>query len=435
MGAIDEDTMGRIERHYTRCPKILRIKPCINLGKLFLRLATPLGTQSLRQQYLAASIDRAFTGDVRLCRSPSFYARYFSHLFTEAPLGYLYSGIMPRSELSDVEKSRILTLREENVTIAEIVRRTGRSRSAIMRLLAAARSLPPGTIPTTKKRPGRKRKTSQLTDRLLKLAVTRNPRLTARELKLMYPMLLKDVAIRTVQHRLRYHLNLPSRVAACKPLLTPRMRAARLKFARKYLPWTPERWRKVLWSDESNFKIIESHLIRVRRPPRTHRHDPRYTIKTVKNSAWVMVWGCFSGVKGSGSLYFLPKNASMNSERYMKVLEDHMLPSYDDHDAHCFQHDGAPCHTSKVVGRYLIAHDVDVLDWPGNSPDLNPIENCWKVMKDRVREARATSLPSLMDVIRRVWQGMDLEYYRKLADSMPTRLQAVIRARGEMTGY
>ena len=41
-----------------------------------------------------------------------------------------------------------------------------------------------------------------------------------------------------------------------------------------------------------------------------------------------------------------------------------------------------------------------------------------------------------MDVIRRVWQGMDLEYYRKLPDYiMPTRLQAVIRARGEMTGY
>jgi hypothetical protein len=66
----------------------------------------------------------------------------------------------------------------------------------------------------------------------------------------------------------------------------------------------------------------------VRRPSGSNRYDTKYTAKTVKHPASVMVWGCFSANLGrGGSIYFLPKNVTMNSERYKKVLEDHLLPS------------------------------------------------------------------------------------------------------------
>ncbi len=39
-----------------------------------------------------------------------------------------------------------------------------------------------------------------------------------------------------------------------------------------------------------------------------------------------MIWGCFSGKGGRGSLYFLPPKATMNGERYMGVLEEKLIP-------------------------------------------------------------------------------------------------------------
>ncbi|KAG0710343.1 Transposable element Tcb1 transposase [Chionoecetes opilio] len=185
---------------------------------------------------------------------------------------------MGPTQLSDVEKARILAYHEENVSVSEIMRRTGRGRSTIQRLCKEARDLPPTVVPQYKKRPGRKKKTSQLTDKLLKLAVTWNPRLTPKELKSMYPELLKDVTIRKVQHRLKHHLGLPSRVAALKPLLTDKMRRKRLTFAKQQKNWSVEQWKGVLWSDESNFRVVTFHRLRVRRPLKRNRYDPRHTI-------------------------------------------------------------------------------------------------------------------------------------------------------------
>ena len=47
-----------------------------------------------------------------------------------------------------------------------------------------------------------------------------------------------------------------------------------------------------------------------------------------------------------------------------------------------FQHDSAPCHKSKIVTKYLWESNVNVLEWPGNLPDLNPIWNLWAILKN-----------------------------------------------------
>ena len=98
-------------------------------------------------------------------------------------------------------------------------------------------------------------------------------------------------------------------------------------------------------------------------------------------------------------------------------------------------HDGAPAHKSRAVKTFLDEQNIEVLDWPGNSPDLNPIENAWNKMKNDLAKSRPTSIVSLKEALKKMWVTMDLSYFENLATSMPKRIQKVLKTRGNMTKY
>ncbi len=98
-----------------------------------------------------------------------------------------------------------------------------------------------------------------------------------------------------------------------------------------------------------------------------------------------MIWGAMTSA-GVGPLCFL-KN-SVTAPIHQDILEQFMLPSADQlfKDADfIFQPDLAPAHTAKSTKRWLNDHGVGVLDWPANSPDLNPTENLWGIVKRKMR--------------------------------------------------
>ena len=181
----------------------------------------------------------------------------------------------------------------------------------------------------------------------------------------------------------------------------------------------------------STFRCIRSTVSRVRRPIGSDRCDPKYTQKTVKHPDGVMVWGCFSGHRGRGGLYFLPNNVTMNGVRYVDVLDSHLKNVYCIHECTHFMQDSAPCHKAKLVSAWLKKEQIEVLQWPGNSPDLNPIENAWNQMKMKLSCKYTSSVLQLREEIKELWVlDMDIAYFQKLSDSMPTRIQNVIKAKG-----
>ena len=65
--------------------------------------------------------------------------------------------------------------------------------------------------------------------------------------------------------------------------------------------------------------------------------------------------------------------------------------------------DGAPCHRAQIVTQFLKLKKIQILDLPANSPDLNPIENLWTVLKKSVSERQPTNAKTLEQAIKEVW--------------------------------
>jgi hypothetical protein len=232
-------------------------------------------------------------------------------------------------------------------------------------------------------------------------------------------------------------LGLPSSRVVKKPLLTEKMVRKRLMFCRKHHDWTEEEWETRMFSDESLFRLINLRAQKVRLPTAMNCYKRKYMVKNVKHSASVMIWGCFSGKGGKGSLYFLPPKATMNGEHYMRVLEEKLIPWMGFHSATKFLKEEASCHSTKMMMALLKEKNIAVMDWLGNSQDLNPIENVWSIMKAKPkRDPSISSLPLLIRAIKMIWvKDLPVTLFKKLTHSMPKRMRMYIKNKGQMTKY
>lgn len=191
----------------------------------------------------------------------------------------------------------------------------------------------------------------------------------------------------------------------------------------------------MLFSDESKFNLFNSDgICRVRRNT-GERLKPRHCKKTFKHGGGnVMVWTCFSG-HGLGPFHRI--STTMDRFVYRDILENKMLPyaEWNMPLRWVFQHDNDPKHTSKLVKDWVQSKGIQVLDWPAQSPDLNPIENLFSILKRNIGSKRFSNRDDLFSCLKDEWLRIDPKIIDNLIKSMPRRCAAVIKNKGYYTKY
>ena len=148
-----------------------------------------------------------------------------------------------------------------------------------------------------------------------------------------------------------------------------------------------------------------------------------------------MFWGCFSQ-QGLSKLVVV--DGTLRSDNYKKLLEDHLLPELTKINCQMvFMQDNAPCHKARTVLQFFADHDITTMDWPAQSPDSNPIENLWSIIKQR--RAKKYGMPTtkneLIEQIFEIWDNIDAELKKKLAESVFKRLIKIIENNGKQLDY
>ncbi len=202
---------------------------------------------------------------------------------------------------------------------------------------------------------------------------------------------------------------------------------ARKQFAEDKQTKDMDYWNHVLWSDETKINLFGSDGVkRVWQQPGEEYKD-KCVLPTVKHGGGsVTVWGCMSAA-GTGELQFI--EGTMNANMYCDILKQRLGRRA------VFQHDNYPKHTSKTTTALLKKLRVKVMDWPSMSPDLNPIEHLWGILKRKVEERKFSNIHQLRDVVMEEWKRTPVATCEALVNSMLKRVKAVLVNNGGHTKY
>jgi transposase len=273
------------------------------------------------------------------------------------------------------DRIRVISLRDDGLHEAEIIRRTGFTRDFVRRWMSADDA-------SDKPRGGRPRKLTPPVVRTIRAHMKgkkgRSSRKVARIIEARHNL---QLSYRSVQKAARM-AGLSPYHRRKKPLLTERMRERRLEFVQLY---RGTNWRQVLFSDEKTFVLWG-------RPNRKNdviwEESPENVEPLVapKHPSKVHVWGAMS-YYGKTDLFVFEE--ILDRHLYVRILEER-LPGVEDMfpgGVWMFQQDSDPKHTSKLTTTWLdnnVPAYIPKEHWPPNSPDANVIEALWAILQEKV---------------------------------------------------
>jgi len=248
-----------------------------------------------------------------------------------------------------------------------------------------------------------------------------------------------SVHVNTVRNAL-HEKGLEAIVKPKKPNLSPKNVKERLEWAIAHEDWTKDDWRRVIWSDETKINRFGSDGRKYAWKRDDEPIQPHHVQKTVKHGGGsIKLWSCIT-YEGVG--YIAKIDTTLNQHLYKEILEDDLMDTIEEYGIEkkemFFQHDNDPKHTASSVKEWLSNQEFKVMKWPAQSPDLNPIENMWALLKNRLYRDYDAPPKGMNEHWKRIydtWYAITKEECQKVIDTMPDRCRQVIAKKGYWVDY
>jgi Transposase and inactivated derivatives len=164
------------------------------------------------------------------------------------------------------------------------------------------------------------------------------------------------------------------------------------------------------------------------------RHGKQYMPNVVQEVS-VMMWG---GISIDGYMDLIVRG-NLTALGYIEqmLLQHVLVPAYSVGPEFILMHDNARAHVARITRAVLRELDIQEMEWPAVSPDLNPIEHVWDRLNRSVhgRPVPPQTLQDLEQTLVEEWNLIPQRDFHRLIRSMSHRCHAVINAHGGLTPY
>ena len=312
-------------------------------------------------------------------------------------------------QLSSDLKSRIVAKYQAGNSYSKISEQLSVAKSTIQSIIKKYKSL--GSTDNLP-RSGRPRKINTRMARKIIRQVKYNPMITRNTIKKQLSVEgIIDVSINTVSYVL-HNASLIGRRPRRTPLLKKNHREARLKYAKEHFDKDSSFWRRFCGQTKLRYNCLAI----------TWRW-----ISDVVGLLCCIWYGCDPPYSRNHEKRRLPRNTSKHLKKDARDLGLGRR--------WWFQHDNDPKHKSKLVTKWFVDNKINVLQWPSQFPDLNPIENLWQELKVRVHARQPKNLSDLEKICKEEWGNISPNVCSNLVDNYKKRLASVIQKKGYAIAY
>ena len=202
-----------------------------------------------------------------------------------------------------------------------------------------------------------------------------------------------------------------------------------MRWACKHVKWTQNQWDIVIFSDESSFTVRPTALRkRVWREANTRYHLNNLVPTFKSDFVSLPVWAAFS-IRRRTPLIRI--QGTLKQDQYKEILSNNLFPFasryHESLNNILFQQDNCGPHKAKTVVSYLDASNIELMDWPAQSADLNLIKNVWAYLKQKLRNRNThpSNSDELYEILQNEWASIPTSYFQSLMYSMPARAYTV----------